>query len=89
MDRQMLLEFYKLPYYPYLGAFAPKGTPDIIVKKLDKAIEKVKDDSAFMEKIRDLGMSITYESTESFRNSIAQYKTNIEALFKELGNVKK
>ena len=79
---------YKLPYYPYLGVFAPKGTPDIIVKKLDKAIEKVKDDSAFTEKIRDLGMSITYESTESFRNSIAQYKTNIEALFKELGYVK-
>jgi len=79
---------YKLPYYPYLGVFAPKGTPDIIVKKLDKAIEKVKDDSAFTEKIRDLGMSITYESTEGFRNSIAQYKANIEALFKELGYVK-
>ena len=79
---------YKLPYYPYLGVFAPKETPDIIVKKLDKAIEKVKDDSAFTEKIRDLGMSITYESTESFSNGIAQYKTNIEALFKELGYVK-
>jgi tripartite-type tricarboxylate transporter receptor subunit TctC len=79
---------YKLPYYPYNGVFAPKGTPDTIVNKLDKAIEKIKDDPAFKEKIKDLGMSITYESTENFRNSIAQYKANIEALFKELGYVK-
>jgi tripartite-type tricarboxylate transporter receptor subunit TctC len=79
---------YKIPYYPYLGVFAPKGTPDAIIKKLDRAVGKVKDDPAFAEKIRDLGVSITYESAESFRDSIAQCKTNIEALFKELGYVK-
>jgi tripartite-type tricarboxylate transporter receptor subunit TctC len=79
---------YKIPYYPYLGVFAPKGTSDAIVKKLDRAIEKVKDDAAFAEKIRDLGVSITYESAESFRNNIVQYKANIEALFKELGYIK-
>ena len=79
---------YKIPYYPYLGVFAPKGTPDTIIKKLDRVIEKVKEDRGFAEKIRDLGVSITYESAENFGNSIAQCKTNIEALFKELGYVK-
>jgi len=79
---------YKIPYYPYLGVFAPKETPDPVVKKLDRAIEKVKDDPAFVEKIKDLGISITYEGAESFRNSVAQYKINIEALFKALGYVK-
>lgn len=79
---------YKLPYYPYNGLFAPKGTPETILNKLDKAIDKIKDDPSFKEKVKDLGLSITYESTDSFRNSISQYKMNIEALFKELGYVK-
>ncbi len=79
---------YTLPYYPYLGVFTPKETPDAIIAKLDKAIEKAKDELAFKEKIRDLGMSITYESTESFRSSLARYKANIDALFRDLGYVK-
>ena len=74
--------------YPYNGLFAPKGTPETILNKLDKAIDKIKDDASFKEKVKDLGLSITYESTDSFRNSISQYRMNIESLFKELGYVK-
>jgi tripartite-type tricarboxylate transporter receptor subunit TctC len=79
---------YKLPYYPYLGVFAPKGTPDPIIRKLDKTIEQLKDDPTFVEKINSLGLAVTYEGTESFKSSIAQAKTNIDHLFKELGYVK-
>lgn len=79
---------YKLPYQSYHGIFAPKGTPDMIVNKIDKAIEKVKDDPMFVEKINNLNMVITYENAESFGKSILQYKANIEVLFKELGYVK-
>jgi tripartite-type tricarboxylate transporter receptor subunit TctC len=79
---------YKLPYFPYLGIFAPKATPDLIIKKLDKAIEKVKEDPAYVEKIDSLGLAVTYQTAESFSSSIDQYKKNIEALFKELGYVK-
>jgi tripartite-type tricarboxylate transporter receptor subunit TctC len=79
---------YKIPYYPFFGVFAPKETPDVIVKKLDRTIEKVKDDPEFVEKVKNLCIPITYESTESFRNSIVQYKANIDLLFKELGYVK-
>jgi tripartite-type tricarboxylate transporter receptor subunit TctC len=79
---------YKLPYYPYLGVFAPKGTPDPIIKKLDKAIEQIKDDPTYVEKINSLGLAVTYESSEPFKNSIMQAKTNIDQLFKELGYVK-
>jgi len=79
---------YRIPYYPYNALFAPKGTPETIVNKLDKAIEKIKDDPSFKEKVKSLGLAVTYESTESFRNTLLQYKTNIETLFKELGYVK-
>lgn len=79
---------YKIPYYPFFGVFAPKETPDVIVKKLDRAIEKVKDDPAFVEKVKNLGIPITYENTESFGNTVAQCKANLETLFKELGYVK-
>ncbi len=79
---------YKIPYYPYFGVFAPKETPDNIVRKLDRTIEKIKDDPQFVEKVKNLGIPITYENSENFRNSISQYKANIDSLFKELGYVK-
>ena len=79
---------YKIPYYPFFGVFAPKETGDVIVKKLDGTIEKAKNDPEFVEKVRNLCIPITYEHTESFRNSLAQYKVSIGALFKELGYVK-
>jgi len=79
---------YKIPYYPYFGIFAPKATPDTILKKLDRTIEKAKDDPQFVEKVKNLGIPITYENSENFRTSISEYKANIESLFKELGYVK-
>lgn len=79
---------YRLPYISYFGVFAPKRTPDTIVRKLDKAIEKTTNEPDFVEKVDRMYNVVMYESTEVFRNNIVQYKANIGAFFKELGYVK-
>jgi tripartite-type tricarboxylate transporter receptor subunit TctC len=79
---------YKLPYVSFLGLFAPKKTPDEIVKKLDDTIHKVLNDPEFQEKNKAMDMPVDFDGPAAFEQYLANYKKNAQAFFKEQGMVK-
>ena len=79
---------YKLPFVSFLGLFAPKKTPDEIVKKLDDTVRKILEDKDFQEKNKALDLSVDYDDSASFEKYLVHYKTTAQAFFKEQGLVK-
>jgi len=80
---------YKLAYESYLGIFGPKGLPDEIVATLNRAVQKIAADPAFQKKIYATYTQVNYEPTSVYERSIAQYRDNLTAFFKEEGMVSK
>jgi tripartite-type tricarboxylate transporter receptor subunit TctC len=80
---------YKLPYVGYNGLFAPKGTPDEVVKKIDEVVHKILQDKDFQAKARSMDLPLAYEGSASFEKSIQKVKVNLMNFFKEEGMVKK
>jgi tripartite-type tricarboxylate transporter receptor subunit TctC len=79
---------YRLIFVPFVGFFAPQGTPDAIIKKLETTIKKVTEDPAFLEKIQKLSIQAKYRGSEQLTTDLSNYKKNIESAFKELGYTK-
>ncbi len=79
---------YKPPYIPYLGLFAPKGTPDAVVKRLEEVVQKASGDKDFQNKVREVDNLLSFENTASFDATLQRYKKQIHAFFKEEGMVK-
>lgn len=79
---------YKQPAGTFLGVFAPKGTPDSVVKTLNDVIAKISKDPEYRAKVHGMGIQVSFEETGSFVKAIAQYTANLQAFFKEEGLVK-
>ena len=79
---------YKVPPGMANSLFAPKGTPDEIVKKLNDAAAKVSQESAFRSKLMELGILPSFEETKSFEASTEREKKELQVFFKEEGLVK-
>lgn len=79
---------YKQPAGTFLGVFAPKGTPDSVVKKLNDVIAKVSQDPDYRAKVHGMGIQVSFEETNAFAKAIGQYTANLQAFFKEEGLVK-
>jgi tripartite-type tricarboxylate transporter receptor subunit TctC len=79
---------YNLPIVSFLGLFAPKKTPDEVVKKLDDTIRKILDDKEFQEKNKAMDMPVDFDGPADFEKYLANYKRNAQAFFKEQGMVK-
>jgi tripartite-type tricarboxylate transporter receptor subunit TctC len=79
---------YKLPFVSFLGLFAPKKTPDNVVKKLDDTIRKILDDKDFQEKNKAMDMPVDFDGPAAFEKYLANYKKNAQAFFKEQGMTK-
>jgi tripartite-type tricarboxylate transporter receptor subunit TctC len=79
---------YKLPYVSFLGLFAPKKTPDEIVKRIEDTVHKILDDKEFQEKNKAMDMPVDYDDAAAFEKYLALYKTTAQAFFKEQGLVK-
>jgi tripartite-type tricarboxylate transporter receptor subunit TctC len=79
---------HKLPFTSFLGLFAPKKTPDEIIKKLDDTVRKILDDKEFQEKNKAMDMPVDYDDSAAFEKYLANYKTTAQAFFKEQGLVK-
>ena len=79
---------YDLAAYPYLGIFAPKGTSDEVVKKIDEVIHKISEEQEFRRKSNELGLQVIYENAASFEKSIIRSKQGLQTFFKEVGLVK-
>jgi tripartite-type tricarboxylate transporter receptor subunit TctC len=90
-DVPTILELgYKLDFVSqvYLGLFAPKGTPEEIIKKISETAEKISSESDYQSRINNIGTQVSYEDTASFRDSVGQYGKSLQAFFKEQGLVK-
>jgi tripartite-type tricarboxylate transporter receptor subunit TctC len=70
------------------SVFAPRETPENIVKKLNEAATKVSQESGFRSKLIELGILPSYEETMSFEVSIEREKKELQSFFKEEGLVK-
>lgn len=80
---------YNIPYIPYLGIFAPKKTPNEVVKKIEGTIHKIfTEDKVFQNKSKELDSVLFYEEGTSFEKALLRYKANLYAFFKEEGMVK-
>jgi tripartite-type tricarboxylate transporter receptor subunit TctC len=79
---------YRTPLYAYGGLFAPKGTPDEIVKKLDETVRQASADKELQAKAKNMDLLLTYEDTATFEKSIRQYKEMLHAFFVEEGLIK-
>ncbi len=79
---------YKFASGSYLGVFAPKGTPDDVVKKLNDVIGRITQEAQFRAKIHGMGTQVSFEETRNFEKSINQYKEALQVFFKEEGLVK-
>jgi tripartite-type tricarboxylate transporter receptor subunit TctC len=58
----------------YLATFAPKGTPDAIVKKLEKAIEQVTKDANFKAKMNNMSQPIIYKTADQLGTLVQEMK---------------
>jgi tripartite-type tricarboxylate transporter receptor subunit TctC len=79
---------YKLAYVPFFGLYAPRKTPDEIVKKLDDVVRKIAEDREFQDKNKAMDMPVEYEDAASFEKYLVHYKENIQSFFRNEGLVK-
>ena len=57
-----------------MPAFAPKDTPDAIVKKLEKAIEQVTKDANFTSKMNNMSQPIIYKTADQLAALVQEMK---------------
>jgi tripartite-type tricarboxylate transporter receptor subunit TctC len=79
---------YRLAAPSFNGVFAPKGTPDAVVARLNDTIARITQEPAFQTKINNIGMQVFFEDTRSFERSLDQQKKDLLQFFKEEGLVK-
>jgi tripartite-type tricarboxylate transporter receptor subunit TctC len=80
---------YKLPVYAsFFAVFAPKKTPDEIVKKLEDAIHRIMQDKEFQTRNKALDLTMSYQDSQNFEKYLTQWKADIQTFFKEQGMVK-
>jgi len=58
----------------YLATFAPKGTPQPIIRKLEKAIEETTKDAGFRSKMGNMNMPILYKNSEQLNALVQEMK---------------
>ncbi len=58
----------------YLAVFVPKGTPDPIVKKLERTIEQVTKDANFKTKMTNMSMPIIYKTADQLSGLVQEMK---------------
>lgn len=79
---------YKVPPGQTNSVFAPKGTPDDIVRKFADAAAKVSQEAAFRSKLMELGILPSFEDSKSLAISVEKEKEELQAFFKKEGLVK-
>ena len=57
---------YDLEYYFWVGLFAPKGTPDPVVKTLRDGVDKAAHSKEFLKRMDNLGQELAYMDQPEF-----------------------
>jgi tripartite-type tricarboxylate transporter receptor subunit TctC len=80
---------YAAPYVPINGLFAPKGTPDEVVKKISDAVRKVSENPSYRQKIENMNVAVTFETSDQYQETLKGYRKSIGEFFTKFGWVKK
>ncbi|HEY2528128.1 MAG TPA: tripartite tricarboxylate transporter substrate binding protein [Xanthobacteraceae bacterium] len=69
----------------WLGMFAPLGTPDAVVIKLDKAVSQIVQDGDIRKRMNDTGINPQHIGPAAFAERIRSDATRYEAIIREAG----
>ncbi len=67
----------------YLATFVPRGTPEDIVRKLEKAIEQVTKDPTFTSKMNNMSQPVIYKNSEQLKSLVQEMKKTYLELTKK------
>ncbi|WP_085522722.1 tripartite tricarboxylate transporter substrate binding protein [Tuberibacillus sp. Marseille-P3662] len=67
------------------GVYAPKGTPESIVKKMSKALKKVANSQAFKDKMKSLGTDVNYKGYKEFSDFLNENQKNMKDALEKSG----
>jgi tripartite-type tricarboxylate transporter receptor subunit TctC len=76
---------YDLEYYLWVGLFAPKGTPDNVIKVMREASDKAAHTDAFKTAMTNLGQELDYMDQPEFAKFWANDASKIEAAVRSIG----
>jgi tripartite-type tricarboxylate transporter receptor subunit TctC len=79
---------YPILYVSILGINAPKGVPEEVVKKIDDLTATISKEQDFRTKTHNTSLQVNYQDSATYVKSLATYRNNILAFFKEEGLVK-
>jgi tripartite-type tricarboxylate transporter receptor subunit TctC len=78
---------YDLEYYFWVGIFAPKGTPDPVVKTLRQALDKASHSQKFLATLDNLGQELAYMDQPEFTKFWAADAKKMEEAVNLIGRV--
>ena len=78
---------YDLEYYFWVGMFAPKGTPEPIVKTLREGLDKAAHSEAFLKAMDNLGQELAYMDQPEFAKFWAADAKKMEEAIQSIGRV--
>jgi tripartite-type tricarboxylate transporter receptor subunit TctC len=76
---------YDVEYYLWVGLFAPKGTPDNVIKTLREACDKGAHSEAFKKAMNNLGQELDYMDQPDFAKFWDNDAAKIEAAVQAIG----
>lgn len=78
---------YDVEYYLWVGIFAPKGTPDSVIKYLREALDKAAHTEQFKTALTNLGQELDYMDQPEFAKFWAADARRIEQAIRQIGKV--
>ncbi len=80
---------YPITYVSILGLNGPKGLPEEIIQKIEGLVAKICKEPDFQTRIRNTALQVNNQDAATYQKSLARYKENVLAHFKQEGLVKK
>ena len=78
---------FDVEYYPWVGVFAPKGTPDAVIATLREVFGKAAHTDQFKAALVNLGQELAYLDQPAFAQFWAADAQRIQAAVREIGKV--
>jgi tripartite-type tricarboxylate transporter receptor subunit TctC len=78
---------YNVEFYLWVGMFAPKGTPNVIVATLREASKKAAAEEKFAQAMKNLGQDVAYLDQAEFKAFWDSDASRVEDAVRQIGKV--
>jgi tripartite-type tricarboxylate transporter receptor subunit TctC len=78
---------YNVEFYLWVGMFAPKGTPDAVIKVLREVSRKAAADETFVQAMKNIGQEVAYLDQPEFRTFWDADAKRVEEAVRQAGKV--